>query len=49
MCPIKRRNPKTKVVQLKKPVNKIIKKPLTCGFFEIDDPNYEIDELFACY
>lgn len=48
MGKLKRKNPKTKIVQLKKPIKKLFRFPLG-NFVEIDDPNYEIDDLLGCY
>lgn len=48
MGKLKRKNPKTKIVQLKKAKKQMFRVPVD-GFIEIDDPNYEIDDLLGCY
>lgn len=49
MSKLKKKNPKTKVVYLKKPLKVMFRKPLGGGFVFIDDPSYEVDDLLGCY
>lgn len=50
MSKLKHKNPKIKIKKLDgcRPKKKMFKIPMN-GFIEIDDPNYEIDDLLQCY